>query len=242
MVFYYLCFMDTAQKLTGPFNDLTFEEKEHKYFVKGNPIKTSVSGLISEFYEHFDADAVAPFSAKKAGVTTEEILRQWAEINQESRDRGHRVHNFGELYQFDRSLKPSCPQEEAIVAFWASLPEHIIPVAAELRMYHFEHFFAGTADIILFDTKTQTYIIADYKTNKDLFKNYKGKTMLAPFTALLDCPLNHYVIQLSYYQLLLEQIGVRVTKRVIIWLGLDGNFTLINTDDVTSILKSTLDQ
>ena len=232
--------MDQLSKLTQPFSSLTFEEKKHRYFVEGKPIKTSVSGLISEFYEHFDAQAVAPFSARKLGITTEEVLKQWADINQESRDRGHRVHNFGELYQFDRSLKPSCPQEEAIVAFWKSLPEHIIPVAAELRMYHFKYLFAGTADIILFDTKTQTYIIADYKTNKDLFKNFKNKTMLAPFEALLDCPLNHYVVQLSYYQLLLEQIGVRVTKRVIIWLGLDGKFTCINTDDVTSILKTTL--
>jgi hypothetical protein len=231
--------MDLANKLIQPFSNLTFEEKKHKYFVEGKPIKTSVSGLISEFYEHFNAQAVAPYSARKLGITTEEVLKQWADINQESRDRGHRVHNFGELYQFDRSLKPSCPQE-AIVAFWASLPEHIIPVAAELRMYHFKYLFAGTADIILFDTKTQTYIIADYKTNKDLFKNFKNKTMLAPFEALLDCPLNHYVVQLSYYQLLLEQIGVRVTKRVIIWLGLDGKFTCINTDDVTSILKTTL--
>lgn len=232
--------MDLLEKLTMPFSDLTFEEKKHRYFVKDEPIKTSVSGLISEFYEHFDAQAVAPYSAKKLGITTEEVLKQWADINQESRDRGHRVHAFGELYQFNRSLKPSCPQEEALVSFWQSVPEHIIPVAAELRMYHFKYLFAGTADIILFDTKTQSYIIADYKTNKDLFKNYKNKTMLAPFETLLDCPLNHYVVQLSYYQILLEQIGVRVSKRIIIWLGLDGKFTTIQTDDVTSIIKLTL--
>ena len=64
--------------------------------------------------------------------------------------------------------------------------------------------------------------------------------MLAPFEALLDCPLNHYVVQLSYYQILLEQIGVKVSKRIIIWLGLDGKFTTIQTDDVTSIIKLTL--
>jgi hypothetical protein len=232
--------MELLTKIKSPFNNLTFEEKKHKYYVEGTPIKTSVSGLITQFYEEFNAEIVAPYSAEKAGVTTEEILAQWAAINQESRDRGHRVHNFGELYQFDRSLKPSCPQEEAIVAFWKSIPEHIIPVAAELRMYHFKYLFAGTADIILFDTKTQTYIIADYKTNKDLFKNYKGKTMTGPFSHLLDNPLNHYVIQLSYYQLLLEQVGVKVTKRVIVWLGLDGKFSMIDTDDVTDILRITL--
>jgi hypothetical protein len=232
--------MELLTKIKKPFSNLTFEEKKHRYFVDNQPLKTSVSGLISKFYEPFNAQLVAPYSAAKAGVTTEEILEEWRVINQESRDRGHRVHNFGEVYQFNRNLKPSCPQEEAIVKFWKDVPEHILPLAAELRMYHFKHLFAGTADIILFDTKTQSYIIADYKTNKDLLKNYKGKTMIGPFSHLLDNPLNHYVIQLSYYQLLLEQVGVKVSKRVIIWLGLDGNYQLFNTEDVTDILKQQL--
>jgi hypothetical protein len=64
--------------------------------------------------------------------------------------------------------------------------------------------------------------------------------MIGAFSHLLDMPLNHYVIQLSYYQLLLEQVGVKVSKRVIIWLGLDGNYQLFETEDVTGILKSTL--
>lgn len=234
--------MELLQKIQEPFKELSFEEQKHKYYVKGEPLNKSVSALIGEFYEHFNAEEVAPYSAAKAGVTTEEILAQWAAINQESRDRGHRVHAFGEVYQVNRNLKPSCPQEEAIVKFWQNVPEHILPIAAELRMYHFKHLFAGTADIILFDTKTQSYIIADYKTNKDLFKNYKGKTMTGAFSHLLDMPINHYVIQLSYYQLLLEQVGVKVSQRIIIWLGLDGEYQLFNTDDVTDILKITLNK
>lgn len=233
--------MDILQKITEPFNKLTFEEKRHRYYVEGKPLDKSVSALISKFYEPFDAQQVAPFTAAKEGIPIEQVLANWAAINQESKDRGHRVHAFGEIYQFNRNLRPSCPQEEAIVKFWKELPEHILPLAAELRMYHFKHLFAGTADIILFDTKTQTYIIADYKTNKDLFKNYKGKTMLSPFNHFLDCPLSHYVIQLSYYQILLEQIGIKISKRVIIWLGLDGNYQLFNTEDVTEILKNELE-
>lgn len=232
--------MELLTKIQQPFSKLSFEEEKHRYYVDNQPIKISVSGLISQFYKHFNAKQVAPYSAAKMGISTEEVLAHWAAINQESRDRGHRVHAFGEVYQFNRNLKPSCPQEEAIVKFWQDVPEHILPLAAELRMYHFKHLFAGTADIILFDTKTQTYIIADYKTNKDLFKNYEGKTMIGPFSHLLDNPLNHYVIQLSYYQLLLEQVGVKVSRRVIIWLGLDGNYQLFDTDDVTDILKTTL--
>lgn len=232
--------MEILTKIQQPFNKLSFEEKKHRYYVEGQPVNKSVSALIGDFYEHFDAQQVAPYTAAKEGITTEQVLANWAAINQESRDRGHRVHAFGEVYQFNRNLKPSCPQEEAIVKFWQDVPEHILPLAAELRMYHFKHLFAGTADIILFDTKTQTYIIADYKTNKDLFKNYKGKTMIGPFSHLLDMPLNHYVIQLSYYQLLLEQVGVKVSRRIIIWLGLDGNYQLFDTEDVTKILNQQL--
>lgn len=232
--------MEQLTKIKEPFNNLTFEEKKHKYFVDDQPLKTSVSSLISNFYEHFNAEQVAPYSAAKLGLTTEEVLLHWAKINQEAITRGHRVHAFGEIYPFNRSLKPSCPQEEAIVKFWQDIPEHILPLAAELRMYHFKHLFAGTADLILFDTKTQSYIIADYKTNKDLFKNYQGKTMTGPFSHLLDNPLNHYVIQLSYYQILLEQVGVNVSRRIIIWLGLDGTYQIFDTEDVTDILKETL--
>ena len=120
------------------------------------------------------------------------------------------------------------------------MPEHILPVTAELRMYHFKHLFAGTADVLLFDTKNQTYIIADYKTNKDLNKNFRNKTMLAPFNNLLDSPLNHYQIQLSYYQILLEQIGVKVSRRIIVWLDLEGNYQMIDTEDLTDKLKEIL--
>lgn len=233
--------MENLKNLVSkPFEKLTFNEAEHKYFVEGSPLKCSVSKLIENYYEKFDSEEVSKRVAMNTGKTQEEVLAEWKAINVESTTRGHRVHLFGELYQEDRSLKPSCPQEEAIVKFWKDLPEHIIPVTAELRMYHFDYRFAGTADILLFNSKDQSYIIADYKTNKDLFKNFNKKTMLAPFNNLLDNPLNHYQLQLSYYQILLEQIGIKVSKRVIIWLDLKGNYTMFDTEDLTTILKETL--
>ena len=200
----------------------------------------SVSGLIEEYYEEFNAEQIAPFTARKYGKSTEDVLAEWKAINLEAITRGNRVHLFGEQYQFNRKLKPSCPQEEAIVKFWEDMPSHIVSVAAELRMYHFTKLFAGTADILLYDTKTKTFIIADYKTNKDIYKNFKEKTMLPPFTHLLDSPLNHYQLQLSFYQLLLEQIGVKVSRRVIVWLRLDGTYEMVDTEDMTPILKSLL--
>jgi hypothetical protein len=242
--------IEIQQRVRKPFIKLDFDEEKHVYFVDNKPLKKSVSGVIKSFYTPYPAKLEAKRIAESAnrggvlnkytGMTVEEILSLWKEINEESTTRGSRVHLFGENYPFNKSLVPQCPQEEAIVKFWASVPEHLIVAALELRMYHFTKLFGGTADILFFDTKTQTYVIADYKTNADLFKNYGGKKMLAPFDNLLDYPFSHYEIQLSLYQILLEQIGVKVSRRIIVYLDRQGDFTLYDTKDYTGILKNYL--
>jgi len=223
------------------FKDLVFNEKEHIYSVDDKPFNGSVSKLIETFYEKFNAPKIAARTAKYRGISTEEVLAEWTATNKEAIERGNRVHLFGELYPFNRSLKPSCPQEEAVVKFWNELPEWIIPVGVEIKMYHKVFMFPGTADILLFNTKNQQYIIADYKTNKDLFKNFKEKKMLGIFNQFLDNPFNHYQIQLSFYQILLEQLGIKVYKRRIIWLQLDGNYITYDTQDFTQELGQYLE-
>ncbi len=230
----------TVAKLDKCFKRLTFNEELHKYYVDGEPLKYSVSGLIKKFYEPFDEDKMAPFSARKADVTAEEIKRQWKEKRDEACDRGTKVHLFGEEYVWDRTLIPELPQEKAAVKFWDSLPDHIVPVKMEQTMYHKKYLFGGTADILLYDKIKCGYIIADYKTNGDLFKNYKEKKLLWKFDNLLDCPLSHYVLQLSYYQILFEQAGLNILSRKVVWLQLDGTFKTYSTDDVTKLLKKHL--
>lgn len=228
--------MDTIKwKIEAFFQELRFNEKQHRYSVNGQ-FMPSVSKLIKNVVEPFDAKNVSKYSAIKQGKTQEEVLAEWDEIRNESTERGHRVHDFAERYMWNRQLKPRCGQERAVVKFWNDLPKHIIPVFAELKMYHKEFRYAGTADVILFNTHTGTFIIADYKTNKDLFKNYKEKKMLYPFNDLLDMPYNKYQLQFSYYQLMFEQIGLQVSSRKLIWLEMDGNYKIFNTDNYTKRL------
>lgn len=239
-------------KIKSQFEQLRFDEALHKYNV--NDITyTSVSKNIEKFSEKVDFDAIAYSMAVKASIRLgrenevniikQEILTEWKENNDEAKERGHRVHLFGELYPFNRSLKPTildnglpCPQEQAIVKFWEEIPPHIIPAFVELRMYHPILAFAGTSDILLFNTLDKTFIIADYKTNKDLFKNHKEKKLLAPFEHLYDCPYSKYLIQLSYYQLLFEQTGYKVSARKIIWLLKNGTYLMYDAEDLTSLL------
>ena len=52
-------------------------------------------------------------------------------------------------------------------------------------MYHKKYKFAGTCDTLLYNTHTGKYILTDYKTNEDLFKNFAGERLLHCFSDLL---------------------------------------------------------
>lgn len=226
--------------ISKTFEGLSFEEDKHLYFLDDRPLKISVSGLISNYYEKFDSYGNSLRVAKREGRTQEEVLQEWADKAKVGTDLGSRVHLFGEFYPFDRSLKPKDGYEEAIVKFWNDLPDFIIPVKMELRMFHKKYKFAGTADILLYNTRTKTFIIGDYKTNIDLFKNFKGKKMFSPFSELFDCSFNKYQLQLSYYQLLFEQTGLKVSDRKLIWLLPNGNYEMYSLTDYTEILNKDL--
>jgi len=222
------------------FKGLDFEERTHKYLYQTKPIKISVSGLIKNFYEPFDAYQISLRIAKRDGITQEEVLKGWSDEGKKGIDKGNKAHLFGEIFPFNKHLEPSDNYELAITKFWNDLPEHIVPVIMELRMFHKDYMFAGTADILLYNTITKMFIIGDYKTNKDLFKNFKNKKMLAPFDSMYDTPFGHYQLQLSFYQMLFEQTGFRVEARKLIWLLPDGTYNMYDMDDLTGVLKEQL--
>lgn len=145
------------------FKDLEFDQFSHKYKVGEKVLDKSVTGLVGEFSEKFDTDKMSMFIAKKNGISQEEVLNQWKYIKDKACELGNRTHEFGEDYIFNRELIPTTPYQEAIVKFWGDLPVHLIPVIPELRMYHKDHMYAGTADIILYDKINSDFIIADYK-------------------------------------------------------------------------------
>ena len=241
--------MSLAKELKNKFNGLSIDEQTHTYTYKGN-VLPSVSSIIEGLSEEFDTLKHATRVAKKEGVTVETIIKRWEDGNKLSCDNGHSVHDFGENYvnkkYFQGSdvsvLFSSNGQEEAIIKYWNELPNYYLPIILELKMYSKIFGYAGTCDILLYNLKTRKFVIADYKTNIDLFKNFKGQTMLPPFEYLLDMPYNHYQIQLSLYELLLEEKGYRIENRVIIWLFPDGTYKTYETNDFRRLIKKYLNE
>lgn len=231
---------DIKKYILSFYEELKFDDEHHQYFVNEEKIKFSVSGLIKKFVVPFNTKVVSGIVANIRKVPQKVIIKEWNTKRDIACKRGTEIHLFGELYPFNKHLKPRNGYEKAVVKFWNDLPSYVIPVLVELQMYHKEYMFAGTADIVLYNTKTDTFIIGDYKTNEDLFKNYKGKKMLKPFEFLLDNPFNKYQLQLSFYQILFEQLNLKVSSRKIIWLLPNGEYKLYDTKDYTKILKNYL--
>jgi len=223
------------------FSDLTFEEIHHKYYLNNNPINYSVSHLLKHFAKEFDAEAISKQLSQKTGVPQDYYKKDWKSTSQKAKILGTETHLFAEQYLEDRTIKPQTELQKAVVKFWQELPTYIVPILSECKMYHKDYLFAGTSDLILYNTKSNGLIIADYKTNKDLFKNYKGEKMYNPFSNLLDNSFNKYQLQLSFYQLLLEQAtSIKVIDRKIIHLKNDSNYIMYSTKDYTKELSEEL--
>ena len=155
-------------------------------------------------------------------------------------------------------LIPTRPKEEAILKFWDETfsNENTYFVLAETKVYsgknkeltNLKQDYAGTFDLLWYykhpsDDSRSGLIILDYKTNASLtsdFSRNMGKYFLEPFDDLYDEALSSYKLQLSAYQIPLEDIGLKVIGRRIIWLKDDGTYELIPIDDYTNKLREVL--
>lgn len=220
--------------------------------------KFDVESKSREMYEKYYNDQ----SSKYYHMTQDEILEQWNAIKDAACDHGTNVHEFGEscfyfvTYQDDKILPEfkdringdefysTSPKEDAVVKFWTDLPKCFVPIASENQVCREDLGYSGTFDLLFYydaelDGKSDDksgFVIFDYKTNKDLYKNFKGERMFSPFNDLLNCSFNVYQLQLSLYQLALEPIGFKIIGRRIIWLKDDSSYEKISTDSYTILM------
>lgn len=154
-------------------------------------------------------------------------------------------------------LVPIHKKEEAIVKFMDDLPSCYHLVLNEARVYSGKNpnkelnpkeQYCGTFDMLYYydgegDESKAGLVIFDYKTNKSLTKEYSrstNKMMYPPFDNLYQESLGNYSIQLSCYQIPLEDIGLKVLGRRLIWLKDDGTYEKVETPDLTKQLRNIL--
>lgn len=231
-----------GHQLKNFFEGLSFNEDSHSYYVANRKLSTSVSGIVNRFGKHTDFEQIASDKEQRLGVPPGSLQRLWDYKAEAAQALGNRVHYFGELYTFNRSLEPAYNQEIAIVRFFYDLPEYMVPVTTELRGYHKKYMYGGTVDLVLLNKQTGNLVIADYKTNQQsLTHSFGNNRMAPPFSDYLDTSLGHYQVQFSLYQLMIEQLNLRVEKRVLVHLKDDKSYEMYFTDDLTDRLTTYLD-
>ena len=222
---------------------LTFYPEEHRYFL-GNREMRSVSSIV-EYFAPFDKVAVATRCSvnpkhEHYGKTVEEIIAIWEENGRIASEEGTRIHAFGEacyLYMLDRENEIEeefrsritlegflavHPKEVALAQWWAQKDwSRYTPIAKETRIVNPALGYAGTFDLLLYDTVSMTFEDKDYKTNKDLDKWYH-EMCLPPLSMLKRNDIGKYTIQQTSYTIQLRNISLPVSKNTLIWLRDDG--------------------
>jgi hypothetical protein len=225
--------------LSTNFNDLVFQEQEHIYKVN-NKALPSVSALVKKHSQPFDEMFWADIVAKKQKVKVQEVLDKWEVKRVVAANNGTKVHTYAENWWEDNILEPTCEQEKAIRLFleWCIKDGQYSLLSTELQMYSKEFWYAGTCDLLLWNNKLECVELFDYKTNEDLDKQFDY--LLSPFNYTPSTPFNKYQLQLSYYQIMLEEIGIPVANRYVVWVKPTGTYELRSCHNFTEELKQYL--
>lgn len=200
-----------------------------------------------ECYEKYYNDPTSRYYQ----MTAEDIKRQWKKKNDNANNQGTLAHAFGENAMHymvgdydaisddfkdrlvDGKFVAKTGFEEAVVKFFNDVPDEYVPMLVENRVYAYcgkdEPVYAGTFDLLMYSMipGKEGLVQWDWKTNEDIYRNFQGKTLLPPFENLLDSPLEHYEIQQNCYENCLNEIGLEVKAKRLIWIKPNGTYEVI---------------
>jgi ATP-dependent exoDNAse (exonuclease V) beta subunit len=200
---------------------ISFKEEGHIYtLIDGDVIKHPVSctTLISQYYEHFDANVAIEkmrnskngLKEKYIGLTDDDIKTLWDENRLDASSRGTNTHQVIEDFLNGKKVNDESDEFKMFLNFWSDWNKKyptFKPYRLEWCVYD-EKFrnnkgLCGSIDCVLSDDKGRLMIF-DWKRSKEIkIKNNFGK-MKYPFENLDDTNLNHYKLQLNIYRHILK--------------------------------------
>ena len=251
---------EIPEKLFTSFNNLTYYDEPHKYYVNGKDLM-SVTTLIHQYQEEFDEKYWGEYKANEFYMDYNDVITAWKFLNLKGTTKGSLIHDYAENKLWNKVFK--YPQKEVIQKFgFDPIKEEynitkkyvdnfindskgkLIPIRTEMVMYDEESLIAGMADIVFYNIRAKEYQIWDWKTNKELtLVSEKGRKLKGSLYFLDDCDLEVYSLQLELYKYILEKnTGVKFGKSYLIWVSHNNdNYKIIETKDrgyhVNEIIK-----
>lgn len=221
--------------LKDSFKDFQFFEDGHYYECKGKRVGISVTRLIEEYANKFNAEEMAEKVANKENRLVEDVLAEWKYKADFACEKGSTCHEFVQslwsenkynLLEFDKSdnyYKSVFKIQNQAVQFKFDYQEHLEHLIDELPIGSEEYDIASCVDHLFYNKLTGGLVLVDYKTNSYMSgynkKAYK-KAMKVPLNHLNDDALHHYHIQLSIYKYLIEKYtGLKVDEMFIVYMS-----------------------
>ena len=204
-------------------NNISLDRNNHIYTLTSKPKVefTSVTTFIDQFFEKFDAIAIATklvnSSPKYMDKTVDDVLEIW----KESANHGTKVHEELENY----ILKKIPITEKKTVHGLKWLKNFILAgnfkIYPEVIIYSEKLKLCGTIDLLIKNMENNKFLIMDWKTSKLINKkSYNKKVGIhAASKNIEDSKFNHYSLQLSLYRFLLEKFyGLEIYNQSILHL------------------------
>jgi hypothetical protein len=248
------------EELNKAFKDFVFFEEDHHYEYKGKRVGTSVTRLIEDYTNEFDAEAIAEKIAIRDNKSVQEVLDEWKQKNEYACIKGTLCHEFAqEQWKFDeacvtlskRLMDNNLSYDENIpkivmqaTNFRLDYRDRLEHLADEYVIGSEEYDIASAIDHLFVNKLTGGLVLVDYKTNSDIHKNEKyAKNMKVPLSHLKDFTLNHYYIQLSIYKYLVEKYtNLKVDEMFIVWFSENiENYEIIETPYLKSEVEKILE-
>lgn len=220
------------------FDCYKFYEEGHYYTCHGSRVGLSMTKLIHDYSNPFDAEKIASKRAEKENKTTSEVLEEWRIENKFSTVKGSLCHLYaqeiwkGIEYEIDyQTIDDDVDKErlkksfEAIKIqarkFYDDHKDCLVPIADEFIVGSEEYDIAGSIDNLFYNILTHEIVLVDYKTNKEIkYQGFRKATMLVPLQHLQDCNYIHYCIQLNGYQKLFEEkTGLKISEKMIVYFN-----------------------
>ena len=236
-------------ELFTAFNDITFYDEPHKYFIGGKEL-ISVTTLIGKYHEPFDEDYWSGYKATEHNLTPEEVLRAWKFINRKGTIKGSAIHDYAEnLFQnkkfeypsqmilnefgFDPVLSEYETTKNHVDKFYGDVQGKLIPIRTEMVVYDKETLIGGMLDILFYNVKMKEFQIWDWKTNKKFDTENKERYLLGNLCTIEDCDLEVYSLQLEMYKQIIEKnVPIKLGQSYIVWFShRNESYQIIKTTD-----------
>ena len=242
-------------------NRISFDEKEHNYFVDGQQVGFSVTAIIDKFFVEFDSGYWAKRKAMEKltrdGVVIDEkvltqaideILKKWEEKRRDAAEKGTWLHEKIEDF-YNEKYYEEYPIEFSFFKKFHDKYPALTPYRTEWRIFDASVSIAGTVDMVYKKNNGDVFIF-DWKRSTKLV-DQQGKLLLKDFKYGLDGlshvednSFNRYALQQNIYKYILESnYSVKVSSMNLLVLHPDyKDFIHLSVPEMQKEAKYLIDQ